>query len=260
MFKVKIYQLYKKIKNYYYSYIQPFFLRGNDYVKCPFCNWKGKEFHPYGVVSRKNALCPKCGSVERHRLYFLYLKQKIPIDRKIKVLHFAPETILTNLFKSYKNVEYLTADLEPKKAMVIENITHLSFANNSFDIIFCSHVLEHIQDDKKAMREILRILKPDGFAILQVPIKDEFKGNKIDVTFEDPSITNPKDREVLFGQKDHVRIYGRDYQNRLINSGFNVTIDKFGDSLSDVDIKKYSLLPNDVTCNETEKWIYYCTK
>ena len=260
MIKTIIAKCYKKAKSIYYAYIQPLFLKGEGYVECPSCGWMGKEFLPVGVITRKNALCPRCGSLERHRLYYLYLKKTIPRNKKFKVLHFASENILTNLFKSYKNIEYLSADIDPKKAMTKEDITNISFPEDSFDIIFCSHVLEHIQNDRKAMRELHRILKPEGFAILQVPIKEEFKGKKIDKTYEDPSITDPKEREKIFGQKDHVRIYGRDYKNRLASSGFKVRVDKFASSLSKNDIQKYALLPNDKICTETEGWIYFCTK
>ncbi len=260
MLKKIILKCKHKVKRAYCAYIQPLLLsKGKENVECPFCGWRGDEFLTFGATARKNALCPKCDSLERHRLYYLYLRKIIPQNKKFKVLHFAPETILTNLFKSYKNIEYLSADIDSRKAMIKEDITNTSFLDNSFDIIFCSHVLEHIQDDKKAMKELHRILKPNGFAILQVPIKDKFKGKKIDQTFEDSSIIDPQEREKIFGQKDHVRVYGRDYKNRLINSGFKVEINKFTSSLEESVVSKYALLPtkNHV---ETEGWIYFCTK
>lgn len=159
------------------------------------------------------------------------MKKVVPKNRKLKVLHFAPEKILTSIFKSYNNVEYLSVDIDPQKAMAKEDITNLSFEDNSFDIIFCSHVLEHIEDDSKAIKELNRILKPNGFAILQVSVKDEFNGRKIVKTFEDFTITDPKERERIFGQYDHVRIYGRDYRDRLENGGFKVKIDEFVNSI-----------------------------
>jgi predicted SAM-dependent methyltransferase len=219
-------------------------------VNCPLCNWKGDEFLPFGVKPskpRKNAMCPKCGSLERHRLYYLYLNLRKIIDpnKKLNVLHFAPENIITFAFRSFENINYLSADINPGSAMVKEDITNISFDDNSFDIVFCSHVLEHIEDDIKAMKEIHRILKPDGFAILQVPIAD------MDKTFEDFTITDPNEREKVFGQNDHVRIYGRDYKDRLIKSGFNVKIDKFIDDLGEHNVKRFALL------NES---IYFCTK
>src|SRR5690606_19858714 len=137
----------------------------------------------------------------------------------------------TSLFRSYKNIDYVSADLDPRKAMTQQDITNTSFENDTFDLIFCAHVLEHIPDDMKAMRELLRILKPGGLAILQVPIKDFFNGMAIDKTYEDPGITDPKERERVFGQRDHVRIYGRDFKDRLENAGFKVSVDNFGDRL-----------------------------
>jgi len=143
------------------------------------------------------------------------------------------------------NVTYLSADINPKNAMVKEDITQTSFNDDAFDIIFCSHVLEHIEDDRKAMKELFRILKPGGFAILQVPIKDTKE------TFEDFSVTDPKERENLFGQHDHVRLYGRDYKDRLQKAGFHATVDKFVEKLDPAIIKKYAL---------PQESIYFCTK
>jgi len=246
-----------KLTKYYYICLIRFF-KGKKNVKCPFCGWQGKEFFPFGVQLRRNAECPRCGSLERHRLYYLYLKKVIPKNKKLKILHFAPEKILTSLFKSYNKAEYLSVDIDPKKAMAQGDITNLSFKNNSFDVIFCSHVLEHVEDDHKAIKELYRVLKPNGFAILQVPILDELNGRKIDKTYDNFGITDPKEREKIFGQKDHVRIYGRDYINRLKSAGFKVRIDKFVNSLRAEDVRKFSLIPHE--CTETEGWIFYCTK
>lgn len=251
--------IFRKLQELYY--ICPIVLRrGSNRVQCPCCGWEGKEFYPFGVKLRKNARCPNCGSLERHRLYYLYLATVVPKNRQLNVLHFAPERILTSLFRSYNNVEYLSVDIDSKKAMAKEDITGLSFEDNSFDIIFCSHVLEHIEDDRKAIRELNRVLRPDGFAILQVPIKDEFNGRKIEKTFEDFTITEPRERERLFGQSDHVRIYGRDYKDRLESAGFKVKIDRFINSFGDEDIRKFGLIPNEEPCSETEGWVYFCTK
>jgi SAM-dependent methyltransferase len=184
----------------------------------------------------------------------------VPTNRQLKVLHFAPEKIITRLFQSFKNIDYLSADLDPTKAMAKQDITNTTFADNSFDIIFCSHVLEHIPDDHQAMKEIRRILRPDGFAILQVPVKDNFNGIRIEKTYEDFNITDPKERAIAFGQFDHVRVYGRDFKDRLEKAGFKVRIDKFADTLGEANIRKYAILPEDPTTNETEGWIYHCLK
>ncbi len=251
-------RLTKKANDIFHTY-KPLLLSKSQWqVECPACGWKGPEFLPNSL--RPNARCPKCDSKERHRLYFLYLKEHIPANRSIRVLHFAPEKIITRLFKSFNNVEYLSADLDPNKAMTQEDITNTSFESNSFDIIFCAHVLEHIPDDIKAMRELFRVLKPGGFAILQVPIKDIYNGRVINKTYEDFSITDPKKREHVFGQHDHVRIYGRDFKDRLENAGFKVNIEKYADKIGQDKLRRFVLLPNDPTANETEGWIFKSTK
>jgi len=251
----------KKLSDLYHTHLSPV-LAGSKgrKVECPFCGWQGPEFLPNGLPERRNSRCPKCDSLERHRLYYLYLQQVIPANKPVKVLHFAPEKILTRLFRSYTNIDYLSADLNPAKAMVKQDITGTTFDDNSFDIIFCAHVLEHIPDDIKAMRELRRILKPDGFAILQVPIKDHFNGRDITTTYEDFSITDPKERERAFGQFDHVRVYGRDFKDRLEKAGFTVRPDKFLETLGPEKVKRYAVLPQDETATETEGWIYFCTK
>jgi SAM-dependent methyltransferase len=254
-------KIVKKLSDTYHTYIPALTNSENEMkVECPCCGWKGLEFLPNGVEVRTNARCPKCDSLERHRMYYLYLKKKITTDKKLSVLHFAPEHILTRLFRSYENIDYVSADINPKKAMRKEDITATSFPGSSFDVIFCSHVLEHIEDDHKAMRELLRILKPNGFAILLVPIKEKFNGKVIVETYEDSTIRDPEQREKIFGQKDHVRIYGRDYKGRLEKAGFKVTVDKFIESLPADLVKRYALLPQHVSASETDGWIYYCTK
>ena len=216
-------------------------------VECPCCGWQGIMFMARRF--KKNEVCPKCGSRKRHRLYYLFLKYQIInpmiIGNKIKVLHFAPERCLKTLFKSYSNIDYLSADLVSPEAMVKENLTKLSFKDETFDIVFASHVLEHIEDDRKAMSEVYRVLKNGGLAILQVPIQDREK------TFEDFSIKDPQERFKVFGQTDHVRIYGRDYKDRLRKAGFKVKINRFVDNLDDAVIKQYVL---------SKESIYLCKK
>ncbi|MEO5603883.1 MAG: methyltransferase domain-containing protein [Cyclobacteriaceae bacterium] len=258
---MNLYQkLQKKLQDVYYTSLPVLLPQSRLKVECPFCGWRGESFLPNGVEVRPNARCPKCNSLERHRLYYLYLKNVIPAGGKLKVLHFAPEKILTRLFTSYQNIDYLSADIDPSKAMVREDITRISRQDNSFDIIFCSHVLEHIPDDRLAMRELYRVLKPSGFAILQVPIKDIFHGRVIEQTYEDFSITTPEGREKAFGQNDHVRVYGRDFKDRIASVGFHVREEKFVESLPRELVNKYALLPSLPPVMETEGWIYYCTK
>jgi len=218
-------------------------------VKCNICSWHGEKFHDldcgYGHIY-KNSTCPDCFSQPRHRSFFLYLKSVIPKNKKLKVLHFAPEDFLTKLFKSYKLIDYLSVDLDPKKAMQSEDITRLSFPDASYDIIFCSHVLEHVEDDKKALAELYRVLKPGGFAIIDVPI--DYGREK---TYEDALIKSPVERTKAFWRWDHVRLYAKDFPDRLRAAGFEVKADKFISSLKKGKIKYFGLLIDP---------IYFCRK
>jgi SAM-dependent methyltransferase len=215
---------------------------------CPVCESWTSKFHQFGCPPRKDAQCPVCFALERHRLIWLYLSRKTDLfdGRHKRMLHVAPEPQLSLLFRQVANLDYLSVDLEPGKAMLCADITSLPFPDGSIDIIYCSHVLEHVPDDRKAMAEFCRLLNPvRGWSILQVPIKGE-------TTFEDPSVTSPKDRERLFGQWDHVRIYGADYTTRLEAAGFDVTIDRFAHELSDEETSPLAI--------HREEDIYFCTR
>ncbi len=194
---------------------------------CPCCTAHFPSFTPYGARPRPEARCPICRSMERHRLIYLYIIQKTDLldERPKKLLHIAPEEQMSRLFRRVSSIDYLSADLSSSRAMVKMDITRIGYPANSFDVIYCSHVLEHVTDDRKAMRELCRVLKPEGWAILQVPVLTKS-------TFEDPAATSPADRERLYGQRDHVRMYGRDYKDRLVESGFAVTVDEFARGLS----------------------------
>ncbi len=214
---------------------------------CPCCKASLRKFRPFGLVPRKEALCPVCRSLERHRLIWLYFSQKTDLlnGKKKRMLHVAPEAQLSQLFNAPEHIDYLSADLMNPSAMVKMDITDIQYPDNTFDVIYCSHVLEHILDDRKAMREFCRVLKDDGWAILQVPITDE-------ATFEDPSVTSPEERERIFGQYDHVRRYGPDYEDRLAESGFSVTVDGFVRELDEKETKRFGL-------TQTED-VYFCKK
>jgi predicted SAM-dependent methyltransferase len=213
---------------------------------CPCCGWHLRKFLPYGVILRPNALCPRCKSLERHRLLWLYFKDRTNLFRdRLRLLHFAPEQVFEATFKSLDNLDYITADLYSDRAMVKMDITNITYGDNSFDAILCSHVLEHVMDDKKAMREMFRVLKPGGWAIIMVPILAE-------ATFEDPSIVTPEDREGFFGQWDHVRMYGPDLKDRLESAGFDVKVDGYVRELGKSKIRRYGLLESHD--------IYFCTK
>ena len=225
--------------------LQPFldfFFRGSNFTD-PINGKSYRTFLPYGYVSqRKNALSPGTLSLERHRLLWLYLKNEtIFFKKNLKVLHIAPEQCFYNVFKKLKNINYITYDLNSPLAEIKGDICNMPFKNNSFDYILCNHVLEHINDDKKAMMEIFRVLNISGTAILQVPINLNNKN-----TLEDNSITNKQERIEKFGQYDHVRLYGLDYFKKLQNIGFEVDQVKYGSKFNDDEILKYSIVKNEV--------------
>lgn len=214
---------------------------------CPCCKAHLRRFQPFGIVRRSEAKCPVCGSLERHRLTYLYMLRKTDLfdGRPKRMLHVAPEAQLARLFRRAAQIDYLSADLCSPRAMVKMDITDIQYADGTFDVIYCSHVLEHIPDDAKAMREFHRVLKIGGWAILQVPITAE-------VTFEDPSVTRPEDRLRLFGQEDHVRRYGPDYKNRLADAGFSVLVDGFARELDDRTANQQGLMQSED--------VYFCRK
>ena len=197
-----------------------------------------RAFLPYGYNKiRDNVLSPSTYSLERHRLLWLYLKNETSFFKaKLKVLHFAPESALMNQFKKLKNLSYDTIDLNSPIADIKADICDLPFLDNSYDFILCNHVLEHIVDDNKAIRELYRVLKKNGIGIFQVPID-----YNRDTTFEDFSVTNKKERNKLFGQYDHVRIYGLDFFDRLQKAGFSVERCEYTSKLSKEDIIKFCL-------------------
>jgi len=204
--------------------------------KCPFCNSHLRIFLQFGLKSdilkekqvvgggyRQNVICPICGSMDRERLLYLYLLHKTDVFAKPKkLLHVAPEARLSNILQVNVSGSYLTADISGIDVMINMDIIDIQFPDDSFDAIICSHVLEHIIDDRKAMSELYRTLKPGGWAILQVPISLSLEN-----TYEDFSITTIRGREEAFGQGDHVRIYAEDYQDRLAKAGFKVSVFKW---------------------------------
>lgn len=215
------------------------FYMGNK-VECPVCENNFRKFLPYGYTKqtgRDNALCPRCLALERHRLMYLYLKEKTEFFTKsLKVLHIAPEQCFYKRFRALENLDYTTGDLESPIADVHFDVQAIPFSDETFDVVICNHVLEHVDDDTKAMSEIYRILKPGGFAILQVP-----QDADAEKTYEDPTITDPLEREKHFLQKDHVRLYGLDYSDRLRSVGFKVAADTYASNFSFEMAKRYGL-------------------
>ncbi|WP_115124059.1 class I SAM-dependent methyltransferase [Marinirhabdus gelatinilytica] len=214
-----------------------FFLRGNKYTD-PIDGNSYRKFLPYGYEKvRENVLAPGTLSLERHRLFWLYLKNETSFfSEKLRVLHFAPEQAFLKRFRTLKNITYTTTDLNSPIADVKADICNLPFKDNSFDFMICNHVLEHIPDDTKAMKELYRVLAPNGTAIVQVP----YDRNRT-TTFEDNSITDPRERAAIFGQYDHVRVYGMDYFDKLQSVGFKVDSVDYTAKLSEKEVEKYRL-------------------
>tara|TARA_R110000868_G_scaffold44318_2_gene148153 strand:+ start:1229 stop:1939 length:711 start_codon:yes stop_codon:yes gene_type:complete len=219
-----------------------FFLKGTNYTD-PIDGKRFKTFLPYGYGNqRNNALSPSTLSLERHRLLWLYLKNNTGFfTAKHKVLHFAPEQAFYKRFRDMKNLDYVTTDLNSPLADVKADICDLPFKDNEFDVILCNHVLEHIPNDTKAMQELYRVLKKGGFGVFQIP-----QDLNRDHTFEDNSITDRKERAKIFGQYDHVRIYGRDYFDKLRSIGFKVEEVDYTKSLSNEDITTYCLAKGEI--------------
>ncbi len=210
-------------------------------VNCPVCDHEFKKFLPYGRVSRENALCPHCLSLERHRLMWLFLKEKTDFfSAKLKVLHVAPEHCFIHRFERLTNLDYITADIESPLAKVKMDIHQIPFEENSFDVVFCNHVLEHVQDDILACKEINRVLKPNGWGIIQSPVYP------IEKTIEDKSITDPSERERLFGQRDHVRKFGKDYAKRLSESGLTIEENTFVKQLDPKLVAEFALPKDEI--------------
>lgn len=219
-----------------------FFLKGNNYTD-PIDGRSFRNMLPYGYgKQRSNALSPSTLSLERHRLLWLYLKNETDFFTASKrVLHFAPEQAFYKRFRKMINLDYVTTDLISPLADVKADICNLPFKDNEFDIILCNHVLEHIPDDTKAMNELHRVLKTDGFGILQIP-----QDLNREITFEDNSITDRKERAKIFGQYDHVRVYGRDYFEKLRAIGFKVEEVDYTARLSEGEVLKYCLSKGEI--------------
>jgi SAM-dependent methyltransferase len=227
--------------------LKQFFYAGTSRF-CPVCGRAARLFAPGGAPVRADAICVYCGALERHRLLWLFLTRKTDLfqGRSLRMLHIAPEPCLESRFKQLVGNGYLTADLFNPRAMIRMDMTAMQFADGSFDAVYCSHVLEHVHDDRQALREVYRVLKPGGWAILLVPIIRER-------TFEDPSLTTPEERLQAFGQEDHVRAYGFDYVERLREAGFVVNVTTVSELVNRAEARRMGL-------TAAAGAIYYCTK
>ncbi|MDB4204718.1 methyltransferase domain-containing protein [Polaribacter sp.] len=220
------------------------YLRGDKFTD-PIDGKSFRKFLPYGYgKQRENALSPSTLSLERHRLMWLFLRDNTTFftaTKKLKVLHIAPEQCFLDIFRKQQNLNYVTSDLESPIADVKADICDLPFKENEFDIVFCNHVLEHISNDTEAMQELYRVLKPGGFGIFQIP-QDLSKA----ITFEDDTITDRKERAKLFGQYDHVRVYGRDYFDKLRSIGFKVDEVDYTKKITLEKIEEFCLMQNEI--------------
>jgi SAM-dependent methyltransferase len=247
-FLKKVPRKYLQLFSHFALKVVAVFYRGNQ-VECPVCDHSFSKFVPYGRVARANALCPNCLALERHRLMWLYLKEKTDFFQSDKdILHIAPEICFIKRFEAIHGDRYITADLESPLAKVKMDIHEMPFDDGTFDVAFCNHVMEHVADDIQSMKEIHRVLRPGGWAIIQIP----FFPPVADKTFEDDSITDPKEREKIFGQDDHVRLYGKDYPERLRSAGFEVVEDDYVKTLSTEQQERYALPIDEI--------IYWCRK
>jgi SAM-dependent methyltransferase len=231
----------------FYRLRAPFY--SGDQVECPCCGGSFSKFLAFTGYhrTRENAQCASCGSLERHRLMMLYLKSKTDIsDQPMKVLHFAPEITMIKWLKAKDNVDYTSTDIESPLADILMDIHQITFEDNTFDAILCAHVLDHVGDDRKAMQELRRVMKPGAWALIQsgVDLSRE-------QTFEDPDAVSPQDKLRIYGQIDLARQYGKDFPDRLEKAGFDVREDFFARELGPEVTARYGLLADEA--------IYFCT-
>jgi len=212
---------------------------------CPVCEKSFSSFLSYGsaVAHRENVLCPYDLTLERHRLMWLYLKNESDFftANKLKVLHIAPEQCFYSKFKVQKNIEYLTGDLESPLADLHFDLHKIPLEDNQFDVVFCNHVMEHVDDPIQCMTELHRVMKIGGWAIMQVP--QDFSR---ETTYEDATIISLEEREKHFWQKDHVRLFGKDYPQWLEKAGFSVDVFVLTNHYDQETIEKFRLMQGEL--------------
>lgn len=233
---------------HFFLRILSLFYRGNKFED-PITGITYRKLLPYGRIHpRPNALSPDSMSLERHRLIWLYLQQKTNFfSKQHRFLHLAPEYCFLRLFKNQKNLDYVTGDLVSPWAEHHFDVHEIPFEDNSFDVLMANHLLEHVEDDAKVMREFYRVMKPGGWGIFQVPV--DYTRTE---TYEDPSITDPREREIHYWQSDHVRLYGQDYPEKLRAAGFTVVEDDYYAELGEEQAKRFALM--------REERVYFCKK
>ncbi len=219
-----------------------------DRVECPCCSGRFRAFLPAGSPPRPGALCPGCSSLERHRLLWLFLAERTALFREPqRLLYLAPEEHLQRRLRSQPGLTYVSGDLASPWAMVRLDVQALPARDGSFDAVICSHVLEHVSDARVALRELWRALRPGGWALLQSPV-DAARAR----TFEDPAVKSPAERRRVFGQEDHLRVFGRDYPEWLRAAGFEVQVVPFARELGEERLARYRLDP--------EEDVYFCRR
>jgi SAM-dependent methyltransferase len=215
--------------------LRPLIWRG-DNVECPCCGGHFERFLPYW--NRDFCRCPRCDSHERHRALWLYLRDRA--DLRGRLLHLAPEEAIARHLRDRPDLDYVSADLDSPLAMLHFDIQDIPFQDETFDAVICGHVLTEVPDDRQAMREMRRVLRPGGWAIVMAAVEP---GRA--TTFEDPSITEPEARRVAFLEPANVRVYGADFADRLRDAGFEVEVIPYPRQLGDDAIRRYGLLPAD---------------
>ena len=189
-------------------------------LQCPICGASARRFLAFGLAGRRNAQCPGCGSLERHRLLWLYLCRHTDLTvRRYDLLHTAPEPCLAGPLGRLPNLRSQSVDRFNPRAQVRADLTDLPFADGRFDVVLSCHVLEHIPDDIAAMAELARVLRPGGWAAIMVPYDP-----RRPATEEGRHITSPATRLARFGHPYHYRIYGADLSARLSAAGFEVSV------------------------------------
>jgi SAM-dependent methyltransferase len=227
-------------------------LHRGDACTCPCCGRSFARFLPYN--GKPASRCPGCRSAARHRALWLFLERETELfSAPHRVLHFAPERAIGSRLAALPDLEYVSADVRPGAAMEVLDITAIARPDASFDAVICSHVLEHVPDDRAAMREMLRVLVPGGRAYLQQPVEPGWDG-----TYEDPSIVDPGARAVAYGQDDHVRVYGADIVDRLREAGFDVDVRRYDEEVSDAERRRFGLVQDERTLRAGD--IYVCTR
>ena len=230
--------------SYVFRIFAPLLYKGNK-VECPVCERKFSKFLSYGskVAHRENVLCPYDLTLERHRLMWLYLKNESNFftAEKLDVLHIAPEQCFHGKFKAQNNLNYLTGDLESPIADLHFDLHHIPLEDNRFDVVFCNHVMEHVDDPIQCMKELFRVMKAGGWAIMQVP-----QDMSRETTYEDSTIVTPEDREKHFWQKDHVRLFGRDYPQWLEKAGFRIEFYDITKKFDLETIERYRLIKDEL--------------